>query len=163
MSNELSNKYFFRRNESQQWQDVTTLFDGIKILSITGLDDIGDSVNVYVQQWINSQKEDYMCANQDQQGNDVVIRKNVDLSLTFVAATRYSQNKNVDTQTVYNAFIDYVAKKGAFYLKSEYTHKQAYVVCQKAFKPTNIKLNRGLNSFILATIPLHTLDEPTSY
>lgn len=161
MVNDLSNKYFVKRQESDSWQDVTMLFDGIKILSIKGFNEEGESVNVYSEQWVNSQTEDFLVTTKDENDNDVVIRKNVDLEMTFIVGTRYSANKNIDTQSVYNAFKDYICKHGDFYIKSAYSGKYAHVVCLKGVKPTTEKLHRGNNSYILATATLHTLEPPT--
>ena len=158
MANNLSNKYFVKRQESDSWQDVTTLFDGIKILSIKGFNEEGESVNVYSEQWVNSQTEDFLVTTKDENDNDVVIRKNVDLEMTFIAGSRYSANGNVDTQTVYDLFKDYICKHGDFYIKSSYSGKFARVVCLKGLKPTTEKLHRGNNSYIIATTTLHTLD-----
>lgn len=158
MANDLSNKYFVKRQESDSWQDVTTLFDGIKILSIKGFNEEGESVNVYSEQWVNSQTEDFLVTTKDENDNDVVIRKNVDLEMTFIAGSRYSASGNVDTQTVYDLFKDYICKHGDFYIKSLYSGKYAHVVCLKGLKPTTEKLHRGNNSYIMATATLHTLD-----
>lgn len=158
MANNLSNKYFVKRQESDSWQDVTTLFDGIKILSIKGFNEEGESVNVYSEQWVNSQTEDFLVTTKDENDNDVVIRKNVDLEMTFIAGSRYSANGNVDTQNVYDLFKDYICKHGDFYIKSSYSGKYAHVVCLKGLKPTTEKLHRGNNSYIMATATLHTLD-----
>ena len=158
MVNDLSNKYFVKRQESDSWQDVTTLFDGIKILSIKGFNEEGESVNVYSEQWVNSQTEDFLVTTKDENNNDVVIRKNVDLEMTFIAGSRYSASGNVDTQTVYDLFKDYICKHGDFYIKSLYSGKYAHVVCLKGLKPTAEKLHRGNNSYIMATATLHTLD-----
>ena len=158
MVNDLSNKYFVKRQESDSWQDVTTLFDGIKILSIKGFNEEGESVNVYSEQWVNSQTEDFLVTTKDENDNDVVIRKNVDLEMTFIAGSRYSASGNVDTQTVYDLFKDYICKHGDFYIKSLYSGKYAHVVCLKGLKPTTEKLHRGNKSYIMATATLHTLD-----
>ena len=103
---------------------------------------------------MNSQVEDYFLA-----GNGVV-RSNIDLDMTFIVGTRYSANKNIDTQTVYDAFVAYVCDYGDFYIKSAYSDKYAHVVCLKGVKPTTEKLHRGNDSYIMATATLHTLDEP---
>ena len=159
MAQELSNKYFVRKNTSDEWQDITTLFDGIKVLAVTGMNVVGDAVNIYTEQWINSQEEDYMVTTKDEQENDVVIRKNVDVEMTFIAGTRYSSGKNVDTQTVYDAFVEYLCG-GDFYLKTMYSGKSAHVVCISGVKPTTERLHRGMSSYIMATATLHTLDAP---
>lgn len=157
MANNLSNKYFVKRQESDSWQDVTTLFDGVKVLSISGFNSEGEAVNVYSEQWVNSQEEDFLVTTKDEHDNDVVIRKNVDLEMTFIVGTRYSANKNVDTQTVYDSFKDYICKNGSFYIKSAYVGKYAHVICLKGINPTAQNLHRGQNSYIMATVTLHTL------
>ena len=57
MANDLTNKYFVRKKETDAWVDVTTLFDGIKILAISGFNDEGDATNVFTQQWVDYQSE----------------------------------------------------------------------------------------------------------
>ena len=155
--NGLTNKYFVSK-DGVTWEDVTTKFVGVKILTLGGMNEQGDAVNVYSEQWVNEQAEDFLVTTQDQLGNDVIIRKNVDLQLTFICGTRYGA---IDTQRCHDAFVEYVTKQGDFYVKSMYTEKVAHVVCLKAYKPTLQKLQRGVNnSFIMGTIELHTLDIP---
>lgn len=156
MDNNLKNKYFVRRSTTSAWEDVTTMFDGIKVLSISGFNEKGDAQNVYTAQWVNSQTEDYMLTGGS------VVRANVDLTMTFVAGTRYSVNKNVNTQAVYDDFVNYICNNGDFYIRSAYTGKQAHVVCMKGVKPTDEKLHRGMSSYILATATLHLLGAPSS-
>lgn len=157
----LRNKYFIRRNADDYWDDVTEKFDGVKILSISGFDDVGDAVNVFTQQWVESQREDMMVTTQDDEGNDVIIRENVDLSLTFIVGARYSSCGRADTQYVYDCFRDYICNHGSFQLMSAYyNNKVVDVVCLKGFSPTTVKLNRGVNSYILATATLHCIDAP---
>ena len=114
MAQDLGNRYFIKRRFSDTWVDITTLFDGIKVLSITGMNEIGEAQNVFTQQWIDSQEEDYLLAG------ETIVRANVDLTMTFIAGTRYSSNGSVDTQTVYNSFVSYVCNDGDFYIKSTY-------------------------------------------
>lgn len=114
----------------------------------------GEAVNVFTQQWVGSQKEDYQLVG------DKVIRANVDLEMTFVCGTRYSSNANVDTQQVYDSFSSYICDNGDFYIKTAYNDKIAHVVCLKGVKPTTQKLHRGVNSYIMATATLHCLDAP---
>ena len=76
--NDLSGKYFVRKSASSAWEDVTTKFSGVKILSIDGFNEIGDAKNIYTAQWVDTQDEDYVLA-----GNSVV-RANTDLSVTFI-------------------------------------------------------------------------------
>ena len=154
MAQDLGNRYFIKRRFSDTWVDITTLFDGIKVLSITGMNEIGEAQNVFTQQWIDSQEEDYLLAG------ETVVRANVDLTMTFIAGTRYSSNGSVDTQTVYNSFVSYVCNDGDFYIKSTYTGKSAHVVCLKGIKPTTERFHRGSSSYIIATATLHCINQP---
>ena len=157
--NASSGKYFVKRSLGDSYQDVTTLFDGISILSLSGFDEVGDSVNIFTQQFVDSQTEDFLVTKVEQ-GHDVVIRKNIDIALTFIVGRRYT-NKLISERLVYDAFVDYVTN-GDFYIKSVYANKEAHVICLKGFKPTAVKLNRGWGSYIMATIELHTLDNPNT-
>lgn len=154
MNNELSNKYFVSTNGTQ-WEDVTSKWNGVKILSIEGFNEKGEAVNIYNEQWINSQQEDFLVA-----GNNV-IRKNVDINITIIVSRRYA-NGVIDEQSVFDQVVDYMCDNGAIYVKSMYTDKIAKAACIKGFKPTTQKLHRGDKSYILATIPLHLLDKPAS-
>lgn len=155
--NQLSGKYFIRKKNTNTWEDFTTKFKGLKILKIDGMTEVGDAVNVYNEQWVNSKKEDFMVTTQID-GSDVIIRKNVDLELTFICGERYGAQ---DTQTLHGNFIDWVANYGDFYIRSDYAKKQAHVICLKAYKPTVQKLHRGSNSYIMGTITLHCIEPPT--
>lgn len=153
MAASTKDKYYVRRTTSGEWEEISTKFQGCYILSLDGTNSVGDSTNIYSAQWIDNQQEDYFLAGSE------VIRKNVDLQLTFICGTRYGAS---DTQQVHDAFIDYVTKHGDFYIKTMYTNKVAHVVCLKGYKPTTQKLHRGNDSYIMGTIELHTLDAPTT-
>lgn len=153
MGGNLANKYFVSR-DGVTWEDVTTKYDGVKVLAISGMNEKGEAVNVFTQQWVGSQEEDYQLVG------DKVIRANVDLEMTFICGTRYASNANVDTQSVYDAFASYVCDNGDFYIKSAYNNKYAHVVCLKGVKITTQKLHRGTDSYIMATATLHCLDAP---
>lgn len=157
--NTSSGKYYIKRTDNETYADITSVFDGISVLSLSGFGSRGDSVNVFTQQWIDSQSEDFMVTKKEQ-GSDVIIRQNVDIFLTFIIGRRYT-NKLINESLVYDDFVDYVTS-GDFYIKSAYANKEAHVVCLKGFKPTSVKLNRGWGSYIMATIELHTLDNPST-
>ena len=161
MSNELTGKYFVRKSTSAAWEDVTTKWAGMKILSIDGLNEQGEAINVFKQQWMDG-TEDIVVTEQDGSGNDIIRRANVDLKLTFIVSRRYTSTV-INEKVVYDSIINYMCKTGAFYIKSVYTGTQANVISLKAVKPTAQKLNRGNNSFILTTIELHCKSEPTTF
>lgn len=165
METTLNDRYFIKRKATDAWTDVCAAFNGVKILAIDGFNEQGDAVNVYTAQWVNRQNEDFLVTTQEA-GRDVIIRQNVDLQMTFIAGPRfagYATPEVDDTQAIYNTFVDYIAKGGDFYIRSSYTGKEAHVVCLKSFKPTTQRLHRGSRSYILATAPLHCLDDPQVY
>lgn len=55
MAGNLANKYFVSR-DGVTWEDVTTKYDGVKVLAISGMNEKGEAVNVFTQQWVGSQK-----------------------------------------------------------------------------------------------------------
>lgn len=152
----LSNKYFFKANLSDEWKDFVLEYEGVKVLSITGFDELGDATNVYSEQWFNSNKEDFYVV-----GNEIV-RKNGDLLMTIIVSRRYANLDIYDEERMYSHFVNTLLKSD-FYIYSDYTEKVAHVVCNKSFKPTSQLLNRGEKSYILATIPLHLIDKPTFF
>ena len=147
--------YFVRKSSGDEWEDITTKFKGVAVLKLEGLLERGDSVNVYTAQWVDEQEEDFLVAG------DSVIRKNVDITLTFLVKQRYSPYA-INVQTVHDTFVDYMTS-GKLYLKTSYLGG-LYVkcVCTKAYKPTTVKLQRGSDSYIMGTITLHALDKPTT-
>ena len=137
------------------------MFDGVAELKLDGMLAKGEPVNVYTAQWIDSQQEDFMITTLDDNDNPVVIRKNVDLELTFIVRQKYATG-TIDVQTVHDNFVDYFTGSDVW-LKSSYVgNKYVHCVCLKEYKPTTVKLGRGDNSYIMGTITLHCLDAPTS-
>lgn len=161
----LKDKYFYRRSATGSWVNFDSI-SGVRVLSVDGLNERGETVNVYTAQWIDSDVEDYICTKQEETTGgvmrDVIIRKNVDINMTLIVSRRYSAAENIDEQSVYDDMISTLCETGDLYLKSAYVNKIAHVVCLKAIKPTAVKLHRGRNSYILVTIPFHVLEQPTS-
>ena len=159
--NHSSNRFFAKNTESGTFQDITTMFDGVAVLKLDGMLAKGEPVNVYTAQWIDSQQEDFMITTLDGSDNPVVVRKNVDLELTFIVRQKYATG-TIDVQTVHDNFVDYITGSDVW-LKSSYVgNKYVHCVCLKEYKPTTVKLGRGDNSYIMGTITLHCLDAPTS-
>lgn len=158
--NDLSNKYFVRRSPSASWEDLTGKFYGLRILKVDGLYGVGDAVNVYQAKWADSQTEDIMVTKQDEHGNDVIIRENVDITVTYIISRRYT-NQLINEENTYKKMIDYFCNEGSFYIKSAYANRQAKVICLKGAAPTTQKLNRGDKSYIMGTITLHCIDAIT--
>ena len=157
--NHSSNRFFAKNTESGTFQDITAMFDGVAVLKLDGMLAKGEPVNVYTAQWIDSQQEDFMITTLDDNDNPVVIRKNVDLELTFIVRQKYATG-TIDVQTVHDNFVDYITGSDVW-LKSSYIgNKYVHCVCLKEYKPTTVKLGRGDSSYIMGTITLHCLDAP---
>lgn len=148
----LEGKYFFKKTLDGTWKDITTEYAGVKVLKVDGFNELGDAVNTYNEQWFSSDVEDFCIVG------DSIIRKNVDLSMTLIISRRYTSSA-MDEETVYNTLVSDLLSSD-FYIYSSYTRKKAHVVCMKSFKPTTTDLHRGDKSYILVTIPLHTLSVP---
>lgn len=88
MAKNIIGKYYVRNNENGVYADIGVLFDGVAILTLSGLSEIGEAINVYTEQWLNepSQKEDFLITSD----NGRIIRKNVDIVMTFAVSRRYS-------------------------------------------------------------------------
>ena len=157
--NHSSNRFFAKNTESGTFQDITTMFDGVAVLKLDGMLAKGEPVNIFTQQWLSNQKEDFLITTLDDNDNPVVVRKNVDLELTFIVRQKYA-TATIDVQTVHDNFVDYIMGSD-IWLKSSYVgNKYVHCVCLKEYKPTTVKLGRGDNSYIMGTITLHCLDAP---
>lgn len=155
------NRFFVKNTQSGTFQDITTMFNGVAVLKLEGMLAKGEPVNIYTAQWIDSQQEDFMITTLDGSDNPVVVRKNVDLELTFIVRQKYA-TETIDVQTVHDNFVNYITGSDVW-LKSSYVgNKYAHCVCLKEYSPTTIKLERGDNSYIMGTITLHCLDAPTT-
>ena len=145
--------YFVKNSSGGTFEDITEKYKGVAILKVDGLNELGEPVNIFTEQYVNSQREDFLIAG------DKVVRKNVDIQITFLVKQKYAPY-TINVLTVHDAFIDYMTKKD-IWVKSVYSNKKAvHCVCLKSYKPTTTKLDRGTNSYMLGTITLHALDEP---
>lgn len=153
------NRFFVKNTQSGTFQDITTMFDGVAVLKLDGMLAKGEPINIFTQQWLSNQKEDFLITTLDDNDNPVVVRKNVDLELTFIVRQKYA-TATIDVQTVHDNFVDYITGSD-IWLKSSYVgNKYVHCVCLKEYKPTTVKLGRGDNSYIMGTITLHCLDAP---
>lgn len=151
-------KYFFKTTENAAWTDFATRFPYVCILSVDGMGARGDSVSTYDEQWNSSETDDFQITSVDAQTQQPkIIRKNIDIDLTFICGERYGAQ---DTQTCYDEFVNFITAKD-FWIKSGYTGLMSHVVCLKSFKPTATKLKRGTKSYAMATVPLHCLEPST--
>ena len=157
--NHSSNRFFAKNTESGTFQDITAMFDGVAVLKLDGMLAKGKPINIFTQQWLSNQKEDFLITTLDDNDNPIVIRENVDLELTFIVRQKYATG-TIDVQTVHDNFVDYITGSDVW-LKSSYVgNKYVHCVCLKEYKPATVKLGRGDNSYIMGTITLHCLDAP---
>ena len=170
--NNSANRYFVKNALNGSFVDITTQFQGVAVLMLTGMIGKGKPVNIFTQQWIDTQDEDFMITtevttttNGVQTSTPVVIRENVDIELTFIVRKKYASanaQSNFNVLTTHDTFVDYMTKSDVW-LKSSYVgNKYVHCVCLKEYKPTTVKLDRGNDSYIIGTITFHTLDAPTS-
>lgn len=157
--NNSRNRYFVKNTSDGVFQDITTLFDGVAVLKVDGILAKGKPVNVFTQQWIGSQEEDFLITTLDEHDNPVVIRENVDIELTFIVHQKYATN-TIDVQEVHDSFASYMTGSDVWIRSSYVGNKYVHCVCLKEYKPTTVKLQRGINSYIIGTISFHTLDAP---
>jgi hypothetical protein len=159
--NDSSNRYFVKNTANGVFQDITTLFDGVAVLKVDGMLGKGKPVNIYTAQWINSQREDFLITSTDLLNNPLVIRENVEISLTFIVRQKYASG-TINVQSVHDSFVAYMTGSDVW-IKSAYLgNKYVHCVCLSEYKPTTIKFGRGNNSYAMGTITLHTLDAPVS-
>ena len=153
----LKNKYLVKRGTDNGFTDITTLFDGVRILSVTGMNSRGKAVNIYNEQWDNSQVEDFLIADENSQ----VVYANTDIVVTFIVGEKYAgDGVGIDVSEQHDDFIDYMTGSDV-YIKSEYTGKTSHCVFLNDYEPTTIKLQRNGTSYILGELTLHQLDLPT--
>lgn len=160
MAQDLRNKYFVKNTENGTFADVTTLFDGVRVLKVDGFLSKGKPVNIYTAQWINEQDEDFLITT-EQENVPVVIRENVDLEITFIVHSKYATNHDIDVMTQHNAFVDYMTNSDVWVKSAYVNNRYVHCVCLKEYKPTVVKLQRGDASWVMGTLTLHTLDAPT--
>jgi hypothetical protein len=246
MAQDGSGKYFIKNALEANYEDVTSAFSGVCVLKAENICGKGKAVNLYNEQWVNSQKEDFLIAGEDGR----IVRANPDVTITFIVGRRYAAtngwyilekgaarcntevqtgvfisgavcylevgekivtNKEVsfykynglsrvllgtgasytndgnarvtvyvaygssatvewgrytdneslfDEQNVYDAFVDYMTSKDVWFA-SAYVNRQIHAVASADAKPKEVKIKRGVNSYIIGEITLHALEAAT--
>lgn len=159
--------YQAKNTESGSFANIETMFPGVAILKVEGMLERGEPVNIYTAQWVNSQTEDFLITTTDLYDNPVVIRKNVDIDITFIVRQKYAST-TIDVMTVHNNFVDYMTNSDVWIKSGYMNNKYVHCICLKDYKPTTVKLHRTINdsgrtidnSYIIGTITLHTLSAP---
>lgn len=161
MANKSSGRYYAKNTESGTFADITALYDGVAVLKIDGFNAKGKPVNIYSEQWVNNQTEDFMITTLDGSDNPVVIRENTDIEITFIVMQKYASSA-INVLTQHDAFVNYMTNSDVW-IKSAYMgNKYVHCVCLKEYKPTVQKLDRGSNSYMMGTITLHCLSAPAT-
>lgn len=154
MAKQIKNKYFAKNTANGTYTDITDMFQGVCVLSIDGLDSKGRSLNVYHEQWVTGGTDFMITSN-----NGQIVRENVDIKVVFIVGQRYA-NTTIDTQTVYDSFVDYMTNTDVW-INSSYVGKQVHCACIEKIEPKTIKLHRGGNTYILGEIQLKCLETPS--
>lgn len=159
--NDLTGKYFAKKAINDEYQDFTTLFDGLRILKIDGFMSEGQPKNVYTASWEYDDDEDFAIVMQDDEDAIIIIRECVDLDITFIIKGSYA-SETIDVNTQHLRFKNYMLSKDVW-IKSMYQDElEAHCVCLKEYKPTTEKYHRGIDSYVMGTITMHMLEKPTN-
>lgn len=158
MNNDLRGAYYIKNTENGNFQDITTLFDGVRVLEVKGVAQKGKAVNVYHEQWIDSDKEDFLITS----NNGIIVRENVDIEVTFLVHQRYASD-NIDVKTQHDLFVKYLTDKDVWIRTGYQNNVIAHCVCLDAYEPTTMKLQRNESAnYALGTIKLHCLENITT-
>lgn len=154
-NNELTGVYFAKNTPNGTFQDITTLFDGVRVLQVSGVSAKGKAVNVYHEQWLDSEQEDFMITT----NNGVIIRENVDIEITFLVHQRYATS-TIDVKTQHDLFVAFLTNTDVWIKTAYQNNATAHCVCLDGYEPTTMKLKRDNNAnYALGTIKLHCIDE----
>lgn len=153
-NSDLRGVYYVKKATDIGFVDVCLRFQGVRILSVTGVAAKGKAVNVYNAQWMESQQEDFMITT----NNGVIIRENVDIEVTFIVHNRYAIT-NIDVKTVHDSFVNYMTSTD-LWIKTAYQNNViAHCVALEGYEPTTMKLQRDSDAnYALGTIKLHCLE-----
>lgn len=155
-TNDLKQAYFVKNTSNGQFIDVAQLFQGVRILSVTGIAAKGKAVNVYNQQWMESEQEDFMITSND----GTIVRENVDIEVTFIVHNKYVDGLvGIDVKTQHDNFVNYMTSTDVWVKSSYQNNAIAHCVALEGYEPTTMKLKRdGNTNFALGTIKLHCLE-----
>ena len=158
MNNELIGVYYIKNTQNGNFQDITSLFDGVRVLAVEGVAQKGKAVNVYNEQWMDSQDEDFMITT----NNGIIIRENVDIQVTFLVHNRYASD-TIDVKTQHDLFVNYLTQTDVWIRTAYQNNVIAHCVCLDGYEPTTMKLKRNENSdYALGTIKLHCIQNITT-
>lgn len=156
---DLSNKYFVKNKKNGVYNDITKMFDGVRVLKVDGFLKRGAPKNVYTASWEFSNEEDMVITTEQSEYEPTIIRERSDIEITFIVGERYASGE-IDVMETHNAFVDYLTNTD-IWIKSAYVNNYSvHCVCTKEYEPTIVKLKRNGSSYAMGTITLHTLEEP---
>lgn len=151
---DLKQAYYVKNTSTGSFQDVATKFQGVRILSVTGVAAKGKAVNVYHEQWMDSETEDFMITS----NNGTIIRENVDIEVTFLVRQQYATSV-IDVKTQHDNFVKFMTDKDVWIRTSYQNNVIAHCVCLDGYEPTTMKLKRDVNAnYALGTIKLHCIE-----
>lgn len=158
MNSDLIGAYYIKNTQNGNFQDITTLFDGVRVLEVKGVAAKGKAINVYNAQWMDSQTEDFMITT----NNGIIIRENVDIEVTFLVHQKYAQD-DIDVKTQHDSFVNYLTSKDVWIRTAYQNNVIAHCVNIDGYEPTTMKLKRDSNAnYALGTIKLHCIENITT-
>lgn len=157
-NNDLRGVYYIKNTQNGNFRDITALFDGVRVLEVSGVAAKGKAVNVYTAQWMDSETEDFMITT----NNGTIIRENVDIQVTFIVHQRYASN-TIDVKTQHDNFVNYLTNKDVWIRTGYQNNVIAHCVCIDGYEPTTMKLQRNSEAnYALGTIKLHCIQSITT-
>lgn len=157
-NNDLRGVYYIKNTQNGTFRDITALFDGVRVLEVSGVAAKGKAVNVYTAQWMDSETEDFMITT----NNGTIIRENVDIQVTFIVHQRYASN-TIDVKTQHDNFVNYLTNKDVWIRTGYQNNVIAHCVCLDGYEPTTMKLKRNSEAnYALGTIKLHCIQSITT-
>ena len=159
-TNELRQAYFIKNKPTDQFEDVAQKFNGVRILAVEGVAAKGEAVNVYTAQWVDSETEDFMITTLNEQGNPQIIRKNVDIKVTFMVHQKFANElTGIDVKIQHDNFVHFMTSTDVWIKTSYQNNVIAHCVCLDKYEPTTMKLKRDQEAnYALGTITLHCLE-----
>ena len=144
----ITGKYFFKTKETDNWTDFVAYNPYFDILSVKGLDSLGAPMNIFTQQWVNSDSMDVYVP-------DTVHRETNAVEINFIVWNKYSPNATASTISSNHDMIIKQFVGLTWWFKSLYSFRSCQLICQDVYEPTLVHLRpNGELSYITGTLKL---------
>ena len=132
-----SGRYFFSTEEGGEY-DFTTVFAGLEIQSIEGLESVGAPKIIHYQEWVNTGRADVNIPKNDL-GNIDVKFETTDDKIAFLISD--FNNHSVDVKSVHNSLKN-IMLKNVVRIRSTYSGATNEVVCLGGYEPSAVVVSR---------------------